>query len=48
MMKRIKTEDLIIIKTDKSGKMSATDKETYVKMGMEHVKGDKIISRDRI
>ena len=48
LMKRIKTDDLVIVKTDKSGKMSATDRDTYIKMGMEHVKGDKIVSRARI
>ena len=41
IQKRIKEGDLVVMKTDKSGKMSVTDRENYVKMGQEHVKNDK-------
>ena len=48
IQKRIKDGDMIVMKTDKSGKMSVTDRENYVKMGQEHVKDDKRIDREEV
>ena len=45
---RIKKENLIIMKTDKSGKLCATTEEQYEKMGREHVKEDTVVERDKI
>ena len=38
--KRVKEGEIVIVQTDKSGKLAAMDLETYEKMGAEHVKGD--------
>ena len=48
LVKRISEEDLIIMKTDKSGKFCITTREEYKKMGNDHTKNDKVIGRDRI
>ena len=48
IQKRIKDGDLVVLKTDKSGKMSVTDRDNYVQMGQEHVKNDKIITREEV
>ena len=48
LQKRIEKEDLVVMKTDKSGKMSITRKEEYLEMGREHTVGDKIVGRDKI
>ena len=48
IQKRIKDGDLIVMKTDKSGKLSVTTREKYLEMGDEHVKGDEEIGRDKL
>ena len=48
LQKRMKTENLIIMKTDKSGKLCVTTEQMYKEMGEVHVKEDKIIDRDKI
>ena len=48
LQKRIEKDDLVVMKTDKSGKMSITRKEDYLEMGKEHTAGDKIVGRDKI
>ena len=48
LVKRMSEEDLIIMKTDKSGKFCITTREEYKKMGSDHTKNDKVIGRDRI
>ena len=48
IQKRIKEGELIVMKTDKSGKMSVTDRENYAKMGQEHIKDDKKIDREEV
>ena len=48
LQKRIKKEGLVVMKTDKSGKMSVTRRENYLEMGEDHTKEDKLISREKI
>ena len=48
LKKRIEKEEILIIKTDKSGKLSVTDRENYVKMGEPHVKKDKVVDRMKV
>ena len=37
----MKEEDLLEVPSDKTGKLAATDKETYKEWGHEHTKKDK-------
>ena len=48
LKKRIKEGDILILQADKTGKFTAVDKSTYLKMGETHVKGDKVIDHDQI
>ena len=48
LKKRIKKEEILVIKTDKSGKLSVTNREKYLEMGKEHVGDDKEVGRDEI
>ena len=48
LQKRMKEEDLIIMKTDKSEKFPATYLQEYIRMGQEHTSKDKIINRSDI
>ena len=48
LKKRIKDGELVVMKTDKSGKMSVTDRENYIQMGQEHVKNDKKIGNEEV
>ena len=48
LKKRIEKEEILVIKTDKSGKLSVTDRENYVKMGEPHVKDDLVVDRMKI
>ena len=48
IMKRMKKENLIIMRTDKSGKLCATTEEKYKEMGQEHVKGDIVVDRAKV
>ena len=45
LQKRMKAKDLIILKTDKSGKLCVVSKEKYLRMGEEHTKRDMEIDR---
>ena len=40
LQKRIREKDVVILKTDKSGKMCLVTREEYEKMGLEHTKKD--------
>ena len=46
--KRIQEEDIIILKTDKSGKLCVASVEEYIRMGKEHAGKDKLVSRKEI
>ena len=48
LQKRIREDDLIVMKTDKSSKLVVTDKETYKKMGEEHTKKDREVSKEEV
>ena len=48
LQKRIKKDEIVVMKTDKSGKFSVTTKELYKKMGEVHVEKDRIIDRKKI
>ena len=45
LMKRIKKENIIVMKTDKSGKMCVTSEEKYIEMGQVHIGEDKRITK---
>ena len=45
---RIKKKEILVMKTDKSGKMCVTTPEEYIKMGLVHAGKDKIISWRKI
>ena len=47
-MKKIKEGELVVMKTDKSGKFCVTTKENYLEMGMDHVKNDKEVTREKL
>ena len=40
LRKRIKNDELVILRTDKSGKLAAMNKEDYLKMGLGKIKKD--------
>ena len=48
LQKKIKEDNLVILKTDKSGKFATTNLENYLRMGQEHVQKDKVITRTDI
>ena len=48
LMKRVKEEEIVIVKTDKSGKLSVTNRDKYLEMGQVHVGGDKKVNREKI
>ena len=48
LQKCIKNKEIIIVKTDKSGKLAVTDKETYLEMGRKQIEGDIEIDRKEI
>ena len=48
LMRRVSKGELLIMKTDKSGKMSVTTREKYLEMGREHVGNDKEVERTKI
>ena len=48
LQKRIKNEEIIIVKTDKSGRFIVTTPEKYVEMGLEHTSKDKEIDWNKV
>ena len=48
LQKRIASEELIVIKTDKSSKLAVTNQEEYKKMGLDHTANDRKINRQEI
>ena len=48
LQKRIKNEEIMVMKTDKSGKFVVTTPENYIKMGEEHTKKDEEITWDEV
>ena len=48
LMKRISKGELLVMKTDKSGRMSVTTRENYVEMGRVHVGEDKEVERTKV
>ena len=44
MKKRIKNDEIIIMRTDKSSKLAICDVDTYLKLGEKHIKKDKEIT----
>ena len=45
LQKKIKDGSLVILKTDKSGKLTAMEKTKYEKLGLEKNRGDKVLDR---
>ena len=48
LQKRIKDEEIVVLRTDKSSKLAVTDLETYIEMGKKHTKNDKVINMDEV
>ena len=48
LRKRIKDEEIVILRTDKSGKLTAMKKEEYLKMGRSKIEKDKKMTRKEI
>ena len=48
MKKRIRNSEIVILKTDKSGKLAPMSREKYEKMGKEKVKNDEKIDRKEV
>ena len=48
LQKRIKEGEILVIKTDKSGKLAVTDKENYLELGRKHIEKDRIIERKEL
>ena len=48
LQKRMKNQEVIVMKTDKSGKLCIISREEYMKMGQEHNKRDEQIDRKAI
>ena len=48
LQKRMKEQEIIIMNTEKSGKLCIISREVYMKIGEEHTKKDKEIDRREI
>ena len=48
LKKRIQDEEILVMKTDKSGKLSVTTREKYLEMGREHTGEDEEIGREKL
>ena len=46
--KRRDEKEVVIMKTDKSGKFTVATTEKYIEMGMGHVRDDKEVTREEI
>ena len=43
--RRVKKKELVMLQTDKSGKMVPTEYDSYIRMGEEHTRKDRLITR---
>ena len=48
LIKRTKDGEIIVMKTDKSGKFSVTNREKYIEMGQVHIGKDREVTREEI
>ena len=48
LQNRIQNEEIVVLRTDKSSKLSVTDLNTYIEMGKKHTKNDTIISMKEV
>ena len=48
LVKRIRNNEIVILKTDKSGKLTAMLKEDYLRMGLSKIENDRKVSRGDI
>ena len=48
LKKRMQAGEIVILKTDKSGKLCVATMEEYIRMGQEHAGKDEIIGRKQI
>ena len=48
LVKRIRDGEIVIMKTDKSGKFCVATRERYIELGMDHIKNDKEITREEL
>ena len=48
LRKRIKEGEIIVVPTDKSGRFSIMDLETYTQAGLKHASKDEVISLDQV
>ena len=43
LRKRVDAKELVVVKTDKSGKLAIVEWEVYMAMGEKHVANDKVV-----
>ena len=48
LKKRVRNKEIVVLKTDKSGKLVVANKEKYLKMGMSKIKEDRELKRPEI
>ena len=48
LQKRIKDKEIVVLRTDKSGKLCVATTEEYIKMGQKHTNKDRIIYRREV
>ena len=48
LRKRIQSKEIVVIRTDKSGKMAIIQWELYQQMGEKHLGNDKVVTWDEI
>ena len=48
LQKKIREGDIVVMKTDKSGKFCVTTRQEYIKMGATHIKNDRKITREEL
>ena len=46
MLKRIRDHEIIVLKTDKSGKLTVINRDDYKRMGMEDCNNNREVSRE--
>ena len=48
LRQRIKDNEIVVLKTDKSGRLTLMNRDNYYKLGVEDSKGDRVINREEM
>ena len=48
LKKNIKKEEIVVMKTEKSGKFSIATRDMYREMGQQHISKDKVVTRAKM